>query len=47
MACATKSTSHGNRHSVVSSVSDLGLIVQLLVKDAVFDYQPGKESNKS
>ena len=38
MAQTTKSTSHGNQHSVVSSMSDLSHIVKLLVEDAVFEY---------
>ncbi len=38
MARAIESTSHDNYHSVVSSISDLSLIVNLLVEDAVFDY---------
>ncbi len=42
MARATESTSHGNRHSVVSSVSDLSLVVKILVEDTVFKYQPGR-----
>lgn len=44
---ATKSTSHGNRYSVVSSVSDLGLMVKLLVEDAVFDDHPARGNNES
>ncbi len=42
MARAIESTSHGNRHSVVSSVSDLSLVVKILVEDTVFKYQPGR-----
>lgn len=45
MAQATESTSHGDRHSVVSSTSDLSLIVKLLVEDAVFEYHPGRGTN--
>lgn len=47
MAYTTKSISHSNCHSVVGNVSDLSLIVKLLIEDAIFDYQPSKESNKS
>lgn len=47
MACATKSTSYNNHHSVINSISDLGLIVKLLLEDIIFNYQPGKKSNKS
>ncbi len=47
MACTTESTSHGNCHSVISSVSELNLIVKLLIEYAVFDYQLGRGSNKS
>ena len=46
MAQATKSISYGNWQIVVSNISDLRLIVKLLVEDAVFEYQPGQESNK-
>lgn len=44
---ATKSTFYDNYYSVISSVSDLNLIVKLLIKNAVFGYQPNKGSNKS
>ncbi len=42
MARTTKSTSHGNRHSVISNVSYLSLVVKILVEDTVFKYQPGR-----
>lgn len=46
MACAIKSTSYSNRHSIISSISDFSLIMKLLVKDTVFDYQSSRRSNK-
>lgn len=38
MACTTELTFYGNYYSIVSSVSNLSLIVKLLVKNTVFDY---------
>lgn len=38
MAYAIKLTSYNNDFSVVNSVSNLSLIVNLLVQDTVFDY---------
>lgn len=46
MACVTKSIFHDNCHLVVNNILNLTLIVKLLKKDTVFDYQPGKKSNK-
>lgn len=46
MVCITKSTFYINCHFVVSSISDLSLIIKLLVEDAVFNYHPGRGNNK-
>ncbi len=47
MARATKSTFYGNQHSVLSSLSDLSLVVKILVEDTVFKYQPGQGMNET
>lgn len=47
IAYITKLICHDNCHSIINNISHLCLIVKLLVKDAVFDYQPGKKNNKS
>ncbi len=47
MAHTTKSISHGNRHSVIISMSDLSLVVKILVENTVFKYQPGWRTKKT
>lgn len=47
MAYTIKSISYYNHYFNISNILNLYLIVKLLVKDDIFNYQPGKESNKS
>lgn len=46
MAYAMKLTFHSNCYFVISSVSNFSLMVKLLLKDFISDYQLGKRSNK-
>lgn len=46
MVQATESTFYRNQYSVINSMSDLSIIVKLLVKNAVFEYHPGQETNR-
>lgn len=47
MTYTIKSIFHGDCHFVINNISNLNLILKLLIKDAVFDYQFGKKSKKS
>ncbi len=46
MANTIKSSFYGNQHSVINSMSDHSLVVNILVEDIVFKYQPNWETKK-
>lgn len=46
IAYINKSISHRNCYFIISSLSDLSLIMKLFLKDLVFDDYFGKKSNK-